>query len=63
MSGLNLGAGMEEALQRMEAGEDPGQIEEDMGDMFEEDPFAPKGKTMKARINSPPRVDATLYEL
>ena len=30
---------MEEALRRMEAGEDPEKIEEQMGDVFEEDPL------------------------
>ena len=38
-TGMPVGAGMEEALKRMEAGEDPEKIEEQMGDVFEEDPF------------------------
>ena len=38
-TGLPVGAGMEEALRRMEGGEDPEKIEEEMGDVFEEDPF------------------------
>lgn len=38
--GLNLGSGMEEALNRMERGEDPEKIEEEMEDLLEqEDPF------------------------
>ena len=41
MTGMNLGPGMEEALRRMEAGEDPEQIEQEMGDLLEgEDPFS-----------------------
>ena len=38
-TGMPIGSGMEEALKRMEAGEDPEKIEEQMGDVFEEDPF------------------------
>jgi putative FmdB family regulatory protein len=38
-TGMPVGSGMEEALRRMEAGEDPEKIEEQMGDVFEEDPF------------------------
>jgi putative FmdB family regulatory protein len=38
-TGMPLGGGMEEALRRMEAGEDPEKIEEEMGDVFEEDPL------------------------
>ena len=40
MTGLQLGPGMNEALKRMEAGEDPDAIEAEMGDLLEEeDPF------------------------
>ncbi|MGE5154842.1 MAG: FmdB family zinc ribbon protein [Bdellovibrio bacteriovorus] len=40
-TGLKLGDGMAEAMRRMEAGEDPDQIEAEMGDLLEsEDPFA-----------------------
>jgi putative FmdB family regulatory protein len=38
-TGMPVAAGMEEALKRMEAGEDPEKIEEQMGDVFEQDPF------------------------
>ena len=65
MTGMNLGSGMEEALRRMEAGEDPEQIEQEMGDLLEgEDPFSfgdkKSGKSLKKR---PPVKDETLYEL
>ena len=64
MTGLNLGPGMEEALQRMEAGEDPEQIEAEMGDLLEgEDPFSFKEKASKILKKRPPRVDETLYYL
>jgi putative FmdB family regulatory protein len=64
-SGLNLGDGMEEALSRLEAGEDPETIEEQMGDLFkDENPFTPESK--KARRlgdRKSPFRDETLYEL
>ena len=64
MTGLNLGSGMEEALRRMEAGEDPDQIEAEMGDLLEEeDPFTFGDKTSRLRKRRPPRKDDTLYEL
>jgi hypothetical protein len=61
-TGLTLGDGMEEALARMEAGEDPDQIEQEMGDLLEnDDPF--KKKASKAAARTRPLVDDTLYEL
>jgi len=64
MTGLNLGSGMEEALRRMEGGEDPEAIEAEMGDLLEgEDPFAFEKKSMVAAKYRRPRVDDTLYDL
>ncbi|MBN1906044.1 MAG: zinc ribbon domain-containing protein [Deltaproteobacteria bacterium] len=64
MTGMNLGPGMEEAIARMERGEDPEQIEADMGDLLEgEDPFSFKEKTYKLLKELPPRVDEELYYL
>jgi putative FmdB family regulatory protein len=64
MTGLNLGPGMEEALARMEAGEDPEQIEAEMGDLLEgEDPFSFRDKSFKLLRQQPPRVDEKLYYL
>ncbi|MCP4666689.1 MAG: zinc ribbon domain-containing protein [Deltaproteobacteria bacterium] len=64
MTGLNLGSGMEEALARMEAGEDPEKIEAEMGDILEgEDPFEFKKKSAAPSIHRPPRVDDKLYDL
>lgn len=61
-TGLSLGDGMEEAIARMEAGEDPDKIEQEMGDVLEnEDPFGKKSK--KSIRRSTPLVDDTLYEL
>jgi putative FmdB family regulatory protein len=66
MTGLELGPGMTEALRRMEKGEDPDQIEAEMGDLLEgEDPFLLPGKTggpQKGRRPTPSR-DDTLYDL
>lgn len=63
MTGVKLGEGMQEALRRMEAGEDPDSIEAEMGDILEkEDPFAPGGPGARQRRPKPQR-DETLYEL
>lgn len=67
MTGIQLGQGMEEALHRMERGEDPDQIEAEMGDILEtEEPFLmPDGrKGSPARSGrGRPRKDETLYDL
>ena len=64
MTGLNLGSGMEEALNRMEAGEDPEKIEAEMGDILEgEEPFGFKEKSAGISKNRPPRIDEKLYDL
>ena len=63
MTGLKMGKGMQEAIERMEAGEDPEKIEEEIGDLIEEEPFAiseEKGIREKSRT---PHKDTTLYEL
>jgi putative FmdB family regulatory protein len=65
MTGLELGSGMEEALRRMESGEDPEQIEAEIGDMLEsEDPFQFAGKKgSRPGRRAAPRRDDTLYDL
>jgi putative FmdB family regulatory protein len=77
-TGMPVGGGMEEALKRMEAGEDPEKIEEDMGDLLEDDPFGgllggegdekdPEASKKKSpgrlRRLLPPSVDPELYEM
>ncbi|HAR99256.1 MAG TPA: hypothetical protein DCS11_10280 [Syntrophus sp. (in: bacteria)] len=63
-TGLKLGAGMEEALSRMERGEDPEKIEAEMGDLFEgEEPFLLEAKGGKGGRKPRPSVDETLYDL
>lgn len=66
MTGMKLGAGMDEALSRMERGEDPEQIEAEMGDLLEgEDPFELPGKKSGGAKGSRPAPtrDETLYDL
>jgi len=64
-AGISLGEGMEEALSRMEKGEDPDKIEEELGDLLGEESFSFESKKKKGtKKTSPrPRVDETLYEL
>ena len=69
-TGLEFGKGMEEALSRMEAGEDPDKVEEEMGDLMEgEDPFVLPGHKGGAGAGKrgagrgKPRHDKTLYEM
>ena len=65
MTGLELGPGMQEAIQRMKDGQDPEEIESQMGDLLEaEEPFLLPGKRGKAaKRRLPPRRDETLYDL
>ena len=66
MTGMELGSGMEEALRRMENGEDPEQVEAEMGDLLEgEDPFVfseKKGRGKRGPKSAPIK-DETLYDL
>ena len=66
MTGLKLGPSMDEALERMEKGEDPEQVEAEMGDLLEgEDPFLlPNAKVKETKVKRPePIRDETLYDL
>ena len=71
-AGVPVAGGMEEALRRMEAGEDPEKIEAEMGDVFETDPFSGLGEKDPAgasrglaalRRRLPPSVDPELHEM
>jgi len=66
MTGLKLGSGMDEALRRMEKGEDPEQVEAELGDALEnEDPFVLPAKAVRGllRRTKAPQKDDTLYDL
>jgi putative FmdB family regulatory protein len=66
-TGMQPNGSIEEAMRRMEAGEDPDKVEEEMGDVLDsEDPFEQLG-TKKAgmlrRLFEAPNVDPNLYDL
>jgi hypothetical protein len=59
---------MEEAMRRMESGEDPDAIEAEMGDLLDQDETAEGGDSGGrlrgwAKKLRPPTVDETLYDL
>lgn len=65
ITGLEPGPGMEEALSRMASGEDPGQVEAELGELLaEEEPFSFKEKSSRMpKKKRPPAVDEELYYL
>ena len=55
--------GMQEAIDRLEAGQDPDEIESDMGELLSsEDPFQPGQAKGRGKKSAPLR-DETLYDL
>ena len=63
-TGLNLGDAMEEAISRMEAGEDPQQVEQDMGDVLTGENFNLESLQKKMRSDRlKPVQDEKLYRL
>jgi putative FmdB family regulatory protein len=64
MAGLKYNDSMEEALSRMESGEDPEAIEQEMGELLEgeDEPFVLPGVAKGAK-GVLPRRDDTLYEM
>ncbi len=65
MTGVELGGGMQEAIRRMENGEDPETIEAEMGNLIDEDPFILPGKkgAKTGFKQRPVQRDETLYDL
>jgi len=70
MTGVGLGRSMEEALQRMENGEDPETVEAEMGGvMDDEEPFILPGQPSGRRGRNEgvrrqaPHIDDRLYDL
>jgi putative FmdB family regulatory protein len=70
-AGLPLNEKMEEAVRRLEAGEDPEKIEDEMGDFLDEDPLLGGGEGGAgagalrglSRKLKPPNVDETIYDM
>jgi putative FmdB family regulatory protein len=63
-TGLNLGEAMEEAMTRMEAGEDPDQIEQEMGDLLGDDDISIEALKKKVKSGKQkPIQDEKLYKL
>ncbi|MBT3193678.1 MAG: zinc ribbon domain-containing protein [Verrucomicrobia bacterium] len=70
LSGMEFNEGIEEALQRMESGEDPEAIEAELdGALGDEDPFVlpgqkgAKGKRKHGKSRGAPRRDDALYDM
>ena len=63
MTGLKLGDKMEDALSRMEAGEDPDAIEQELGDIDEKDLFSVASGGKSSGKTKIPSRDETLYEM
>lgn len=68
-TGMRMGEGMEEAIRRMEAGEDPDKVEEELGDVLDsEEPFGTGGnegrlKALRRRLTEAPNVDPEVYDM
>ena len=63
-SGVHLGESMEEAISRMEAGEDPEQVEKEMGDLLNDEDFSLESMKKKVlRQSNQPVHDEKLYKL
>lgn len=64
-TGMGMNDELQEALSRLESGEDPERIEEEMGDVLnDENLFLPGNRARKGgKKKSGPRVDETLYDL
>jgi hypothetical protein len=63
-TGIHLGESMEEAISRMEAGEDPEQVEKEMGELLNEEDFSLESMKKKVlRLSSQPIHDEKLYTL
>lgn len=64
-AGIGMGEKMEEAISRLEAGEDPNQVEKDMGDPLDgDDMFSLKKSNRKGAVrHRKPKKDEKLYFL
>jgi putative FmdB family regulatory protein len=65
-AGMPLGGKAEEAIRRLEAGESPEKLEEELGDVLGEDESTaeePISRLRRLARKRPPKVDETLYDL
>ncbi|MEQ9620196.1 MAG: zinc ribbon domain-containing protein [Deltaproteobacteria bacterium] len=64
-AGISMGEGMEEAIARLEKGDDPEEIEREMGDLLDDESFKFDSKKKKRgkKADAKPEIDETLYEL
>jgi len=62
-TGIQFGDSMEEALSRMEAGEDPDQVEKEMGDLLTDDFSLDSMKSRAKAMVQKPLHDEKLYDL
>jgi putative FmdB family regulatory protein len=66
VTGMQPGEAMQEAIRRMEAGEDPDRIDEEMGGLLDaEEPMFGNAQGIKGRLRryvDPPNVDPELYD-
>lgn len=63
-TGIRLGDSMEEAITRMEAGEDPETVESELGGLIEQEDFSVDALRKKVTtLRNEPTHDETLYEL
>lgn len=63
-TGIHLGDSMEEAISRMEAGEDPDQVEKEMGELLNDEEFSLESMKTKAMGQGDrPVHDEKLYKL
>jgi len=64
VTGMNLGSEVDEAIRRLESGDDPDRIESEMGELLDgENPFSLEGIRGIRRKIAPPDHDDTLYIL
>ncbi|HQL00812.1 MAG TPA: zinc ribbon domain-containing protein [Smithellaceae bacterium] len=61
-TGMTLGDGMQEALERLAKGEDPDKIDAEMGDLLSEDDLFKRKRSGKMKKKAP-TIDETLYDL
>ena len=65
VTGMPLGPGMQEALSRIESGEDPQKIQQELGDVIKDETlnFEAQHQDRKTEIENKPKFDDNLYEM